>query len=100
MSRRLNKCSCCGKQLPDKLLFCWIDGNNEAITKNSRCYCWRCYNEKYPNDRISIYTILRQHGHDVDFFPEECILVVDGVQYDLKCEPKSLVHKLIEQYNL
>ena len=54
-----NKCACCGKQYPDNLLFSYVDGNNVAITYNSPDLCWRCYNEKYPNDKISFLDLLR-----------------------------------------
>lgn len=95
----MNKCSKCGRELPDKLLFCYVDGNNEAITKHSKDYCWRCYNEKYPNDKISISTILTQYGHktEIDSDESHIYLYVDDKRY--VCTP-TLVEELIKEYNL
>ena len=49
--KKLNKCAKCGeiKQLNE--LFCYVDGNNISITKNSPFLCRKCYLEKYPNDK-------------------------------------------------
>lgn len=88
------KCECCGKELPDKLLFSYVDESNAAITRNAPYLCWRCYNEKYPNDQISIITVLRQSGYNVDFFPEEKVLYIN----DKKCEINA--DEIIKEYNL
>ena len=42
-----NKCSDCGFYFCDKHLYIYVDGNNGAITKNSKLYCKNCYKLKY-----------------------------------------------------
>ena len=63
-TKKMSKCSDCQKETLDKLLFFYVDGNNGAITKNSKCYCWKCYN-KHHNDKIGIKTVLQQLGYRV-----------------------------------
>ena len=41
------KCNKCGKVLKLKQLYSYVDGNNGAITKNSKSYCAKCYNIIY-----------------------------------------------------
>lgn len=40
-------CSDCGKSFLPNQIFSYVDGNNGAITKNSKEYCRECYLEKY-----------------------------------------------------
>lgn len=91
-----NCCSGCGKQLPDKLLFSYVDESNIAITKNSPYYCWRCYNEKYPHDKISLLMVLTQTGHKVTLYKESSIIHIDGKRYTLPID----VEKIIKEYDL
>jgi len=42
-----NKCSKCGRIFCNKHLYSYVDGNNISITKNSKSYCKKCYNEIY-----------------------------------------------------
>ena len=74
MKKKLSKCSKCGKELSDRQLYQYVDGNNEAITKHSPYYCWRCYNEKYPNDRISMFEVLRSYGYKVTVDYDEMLV--------------------------
>lgn len=60
---KMYTCCKCGRELPDNQLFNYVDDSNIAITKNSKDYCWRCYNEVYPNDKISIKQALQCKGY-------------------------------------
>jgi len=40
-------CSDCGKSFLPNQIFSYVDGNNGAITKNSKEYCKDCYTQKY-----------------------------------------------------
>ena len=42
-----NTCSKCKQIFCDKHIYFYIDGNNIAITKNSKPYCFDCYKEIY-----------------------------------------------------
>lgn len=78
------KCANCGKEIPDNLAFSYVDESNAAITRNSPYLCWRCYNEKYPNDRISIVYLLKHLGHDVEM--EKDGLTIDGKKYAIETD--------------
>lgn len=95
--KKQSKCAGCGKPFPDKLLFSWVDGNNIAITKHSKDYCWKCYNERYPNDKISIFTILQQMGHKVFVDSINMEVYIDDNYY--KITP-TLKEQLEKEYNL
>ena len=95
----MNKCSNCGKELPDNELYSYVDENNEAITKHSKDYCWRCYNEKYPNDKIGIDEVLRKRGYKVQISTDELkkgIYVEDRFH---RAKP-GLGDELIKEYDL
>lgn len=84
-SRKHNgKCANCGKEIPDSLAFSYVDESNIAITRNSSYYCWKCYNEKYPNDRISIVYLLKHLGHEVEM--EKDGLTIDGKKYSIQTD--------------
>lgn len=76
------KCANCGKELPDNLLFGYVDETNAAITKNSPDYCWECYNKKYPHDKIGKLHVLKQAGCQIQkpLFPGDDI-VIDSIIY-------------------
>lgn len=96
-------CAGCGKEFPDNLLFSYVDGNNEAITKNSKDYCWRCYNEKYPNDRIGIATVLRQLGYkvEIDMCEDGIYLYINNKEHRISYDnPKEDNEKIIKEYDL
>jgi hypothetical protein len=40
-------CAKCGTGLCAKHAYTYVDGNNGAITRNSRPHCERCYREVY-----------------------------------------------------
>ena len=90
---KLSRCSKCKKELPDRQLYQYIDGNNIAITKNSPYYCWRCYNEKYPSDRISYFEVLRSYGHSVIVDYEERTVIIDDKQYTIDKELATTLQK-------
>ena len=92
-----HKCAGCGKEFPDNLLFSYVDGNNVAITRNSKDYCWKCYNEKYPNDKISIFTVLRQYGYNIEVFPMNMVVYINDKEYKII---ETLKDELIKEYNL
>lgn len=50
MDMKISKCSSCGdERFSDQIVY-YVDGNNIAITKNSKPYCKECYVKKYgPN---------------------------------------------------
>ena len=39
-------CSKCGEPCCEKHLYFYVDGNNIAITRNSKLYCEQCYKTK------------------------------------------------------
>jgi hypothetical protein len=56
----LMKCQDCGVEKNEKQLFSYVDGNNGAITRNSKNYCLKCYAKHHgtkdftPNQLIQI----------------------------------------------
>lgn len=78
------KCANCGKEIPDNLAFSYVDESNAAITRNSPYLCWRCYNKKYPNDRISIVYLLKHLGHEVEM--EKDGLTINGKKYSIQTD--------------
>lgn len=47
MKKKKNVCKNCGIEKELNELFCYVDGNNIAITKNSPLLCYDCYVKKY-----------------------------------------------------
>jgi len=47
LKKLTNKCAGCGELFCLKHLFIRVDGNNGAITKNSKEYCEDCYKKVY-----------------------------------------------------
>lgn len=45
------KCDDCGDVFCGRHIYSYVDGNNEAITKNSPELCARCYTYKYRGFR-------------------------------------------------
>ena len=41
------KCERCEKQISEKEAFCYVDGNNIAISYNSPYLCKQCYEKSY-----------------------------------------------------
>jgi ribosomal protein S27AE len=47
MKNKIYSCAKCGKELRANETYYYVDGNNIAITKNSKPYCGACYDAVY-----------------------------------------------------
>lgn len=56
----LGHCEICKKSLCPEHSYCFVDGNNIAITNNSPYLCMDCYNKKYDGHIINDTEQFRQ----------------------------------------
>lgn len=47
--KELGNCQTCGTEKTTDRLYSYVDGNNKAITKNSKVQCIKCYKESHKN---------------------------------------------------
>lgn len=49
LKKEAMKCDGCGEYNCLRHTYSYVDGNNGAITKNSKNYCEKCYKKIYPD---------------------------------------------------
>lgn len=49
--RELHRCRDCGGEFCGQHIYIWVDGANEAITRNGPNLCEACYIKRHGDDR-------------------------------------------------